>query len=398
MTQGPDIETRPAEPETAEAPQSVRPRGDADGGSQRQPPDPPSTSAYSAVSEDEIEEISFLALANVILKRWKLVLGLPLVVAFLTGIVSLLLPAKYTAASSFISESESVGMNLPSGLAGLASQFGIAVPGAGANSPAFYADVLRSRTLRDQILLASYPDPRGTRPENDSSLLDILKIDGDSERERLEKGHEELEKVVKIQVDDETGIVSLSVKTHYPALSADVANLFVELLNSFNMETRQSEAQERRRFIEGRVAEAGDELRAAEEELKSFLERNRQFQGSPELLFQHDRLQRQVSLKQEVLTTLNREYEESRIEEVNDTPIITVVDRAVPPDERSSPKRTLNVLIALFLGGVFALFGAFGVEFIDRARETDKEEFEEFSTRWRAIKAEFRSLFSRSKS
>ena len=102
-----------------------------------------------------------------------------------------------------------------------------------------------------------------------------------------------------------------------------------------------------------------------------------------------------MSLKQEVLSTLNREYEESRIEEVNDTPIIPVVDEAVPPDERSGPKRTLNVVIALVLGGVFALFGAFGVEYLDRARETDKEEFDEFSTRWTAIKAEVRSLFSR---
>ena len=196
---------------------------------------------------------------------------------------------------------------------------------------------MRSRTLRDQILLASYPDPRGTRPENDSSLLDILKIDGDSERERLEKGHEELEKVVKIQVDDETGIVSLSVKTHYPALSADVANLFVELLNSFNMETRQSEAQERRRFIEGRVAEGEDELRAAEEELKSFLERNRQFQGSPELSFQHDRLQRQVSLKQEVMSTLNREYEEARIDGEAELVVAGLAEKKQPATQKSEP-------------------------------------------------------------
>lgn len=189
-----------------------------------------------------------------------------------------------------------------------------------------------------------------------------------------------------------TGIVSLSTETHYPALSADVANLFIDLLNRFNLETRQSNAQERRRFAEERVADAERELLEAEEELKRFLERNRQFQGSPELSFQYERLQRRVRIKEEVLTTLRRSYEEARIQEVNDTPLITVIDRAVPPEKRSSPKRKLNVVLAFFLGGMLGVFGAFGREFVERARERDEEEFQELASRWAAIRAQLRSL------
>ena len=212
MTQGPDIETRPAEPAEPKAREPSESGRPGDGGSWRRAPEASTApDGYPSSAEGDIGEVSLLELANVILKRWKLVVGLPLVVAFLTAIVSFVVPAKYTAGTSFISESESEGLGSAGALVGLASQFGFTIPGSGASSPAFYADVLRSRTLRDEILLASYPDLRGTRPKNGSSLLDILKIDGDNERERLEKGHEELQKIVKIQVDNETNIVSLSV-------------------------------------------------------------------------------------------------------------------------------------------------------------------------------------------
>ncbi len=268
----------------------------------------------------------------------------------------------------------------------------MSVPTAGGTPPALYAEVFKSRTLRDAVLQARFPDPRTDEPGDSAVLLDLLDVEGETLRERLENGRKELDDAVSVRVDNETSLVTLSVETRYPELSASVANMFIELLNRFNLETRQSNARERRRFIEERLHEAERELRAAEDALKTFLERNRQWRGAPQLEFQHDRLERQVSLKQAVYTTLSQSYEEARIQEVNDTPVITVVDYAVPPQEKSSPKRTLNVVLAFFLGGVLGVFGAFGREFVERARERDEAEFEEFTSRWAAVKAELRSM------
>ncbi len=345
--------------------------------------------------DDESTEISLLELVSVLLRRWKLVVGLPLIAALATTVLMLLLPPKYTATATFVPEIESSNLTLPSGIAGLAAQFGIAVPGGGSSSPAFYADVLQSRTLRDQVLLADYANPRTANADESASLLDILGIAGDNETERLEEGREELDESIAVRVDDETGVVSVSVETRYQSLSADVANQFIGLLNRFNLETRQSSAQERRQFIEGRLGEAAAELHAAEEALQGFLERNRQYQGSPDLIFQFERLQRQVTIKQEVLTTLRRQYEEARIQEVNDTQVITVIDRAVPPDQRSSPRRALSVALAFLLGGAVAVFGAFSLEFVERARSGGAEEFDEVASHWGSVKSEVRSIIDR---
>ena len=85
------------------------------------------------------------------------------------------------------------------------------------------------------------------------------------------------------------------------------------------------------------------ELRKAEEELKRFRERNRVIQQSPELQMEYGRLQRQVTLKQEVYTTLQTEREMAEIELVKETPVINVLDEAVAPEQRAKPKESSSL-------------------------------------------------------
>jgi uncharacterized protein involved in exopolysaccharide biosynthesis len=336
----------------------------------------------------EAEQVGVLQLVNVLLKRWKLVFGLPMAAAIITAGISLLLTEKFTAIVTFVPEAEESGMSLPGGLAGVAAQFGVSIPSGGANSPSFYADVLKSRTLRDQLLLADFADPRAPGSTDNVMLLDLLEVEGENEANRLEVGRAELKEITSVSIDNETNIVSVGVETPYPSLSADVANHYIELLNLFNLEARRSNAQERRDFVEERVAAAERELWEAEEEQKEFLQRNRQYAGSPELQFQYDRLNRQVVIKQEVVSSLRRQYEDARIQEVNDTPVITVIDRAVPPVEKSSPQRRAAVVLAFLLCGVLSITGAFGAEYVERARQREDEDLDELASHWAAIKRE----------
>ena len=72
--------------------------------------------------------------------------------------------------------------------------------------------------------------------------------------------------------------------------------------------------------------------------------------------------------------TRRRENETARIQEVNDTPVITVLDVAVPPEQRSSPRRTLMVIMGLFVGAVVGIFIAFLRELTARMdRQGDSE-------------------------
>lgn len=347
---------------------------------------PPQTELVAARWVEEDDEITLLKLANVLLNRWKLVVGVPVGAAVGAALVLLPIPPKFTATTTFVPAAEESGTRLPASVAGFASQLGIGVPG-NENSPEFYAGVLESRTVRDQVLLVRFAAPRSEETADSAALLDILGVEGESETERLENGREELDDMVSVTVDRVTSVVSISVETRHRALSAAVANRFVELLSQFNLETRQSSVQARRQFVEERLSEAQVELRQAEEDRQSFLERNREFRDSPQLEFQDERLQRQVAIKQEVLITLRREYEEARIQEVNDAPVITVIDQAVPPQKRSGPRRLLNVLFAFVLGGTVGIFGVFGQEFVEHAKNKEPEEFRKLASRWRRMRS-----------
>lgn len=328
-------------------------------------------------------EINPFEIANVLLRHWRLVLGVPFAVAFGTAIISLLQPKLFTATASFVSEPEESAPSLPAGLASVASQLGIVMPRGTSTSPQFYGELLRTRSIRDQLLMSAFSDPHpgGT---GSVTLLETFEVQGRTEEGRLERARNKLDDALTVRVDNLTGIVTVRMETRFPELSAAVANRLIELVATFNLGTRQTNAMQRRSFVEKRVIEAEEELNAAEEVMKDFLERNR-LQGSPELSFQFDRLQRQVTIKQEVLIALSRQYEEARIQEVNDTPAITILDRAVVPEKRSSPKRKLMVMFAVLPATVLGLFAAFAREFFDRARRGNKPEYREFASRMGAL-------------
>lgn len=324
-------------------------------------------------------------LANALLKHARLIGTVALSLAFLTGALVLVLPRRYTAQGSFVVEQQSQSRLLGSlaafaSLAGFAEQFGLALPSEAARSPQFYAELLRSREVTDAVLLSRFQS-RG----DSARLLSLLGVRGKSLADSLYRGRRRMAKRLEVRLDQRTGIVTVAFTSPYPELSAAVVNRYFELLNTYNLETRQSLARRRREFVEARVAAANTELRAAEERLKNFVERNRLWQQWPQLALEYERLQREVQVAQEVYLTLRREYEEARVEEVNDTPILTVVDSAVVPVRHSYPRRGVSVILALVLGIALGIAAALTSEYLARLKREGSGELEELEGRLRRL-------------
>jgi uncharacterized protein involved in exopolysaccharide biosynthesis len=103
-------------------------------------------------------------------------------------------------------------------------------------------------------------------------------------------------------------------------------------------------------FLEKRVSNAAEDLHQAEEELRAFYERNRRFGDSPQLIFEESRMKRQIGLRQELYTSLSKELESARIDEVNDTPTITVIDPPFASSRADGPSVVTLALLGLLLG------------------------------------------------
>lgn len=298
------------------------------------------------------------------LRRWRVGAVAGLTVAGLLVVAALVLPPSYRGEASFVSNTtESV--KLPSGLAGLAgmgglaSQVGMNLGGEPSESPAFYVQLVLSRELLTRLLESRFADPRTEASADSAELVDILKLGRTRSRaRRLELGIERLRRAITPNADSRTNFVELTIDMPWPELSAAVANRTVELVARFNLEQRTSRARARRQFVEGRLGEAEADLRAAENRYRDFLQQNRQWRSSPTLTAAENRLDRRVTLANDLVTTLQRQYETARIDEVNNAPVVTLVDAAVPPVRprwpRPLPLAALALATALVTGALAA--------------------------------------------
>ena len=331
------------------------------------------------------EHRTVFSLLDDVASHLRLVLALSFGAAVATAVITLIMPVTYASSASFVPESQSQ-QRLPASLAGLATQLGVNIGGEPSRSPPFYADLLRSREILERVLSAKVQDPSGGR--DSIEVYDLYRITGKTRELKLEDGIKALRSRITVAVDQRTNVVRLDVEARSPLAARDVARLLLQQLSAFNLDTRQNTARNRRQFVEGRVAATEQELRTAEDGLRTFYERNRQWQNSPQLRFEEQRLTRQVAVQQELYLTLRREYETARIEEVNNTPVLTQIDAPEIPGRRIRPKRTLTVLVVTIIAGLFACGLAIAIERHRELIQSDEPEYRRLRDRLRRLTRE----------
>lgn len=340
----------------------------------------------AAVSSTEVlaEESLLLRLSLVLLRRRRLIGRCAFALGAIAAAATLLQPPAYTSTSTFMPQ----GGNSRSSLAGLAAQFGVAVPTGSevAQTPAFYADLLRSHGVLQQVAQADYRVSDGaTRARR--TLADVLGLQGDSLMQ-LDRAVDALRGSLRTSISA-SGVVKLDVRAKQPALAQQLNAQLLDALTRFNVERRQSQAAAERRFAERRLAEIGDSLHAAENALASFHLQNRGLSGSPVLRLQEDRLQRNVSLQQSIYTTVAQSYEQSKMEEVRDTPVLTIIEPAAMPVRPDSRGTVLRTLLGLILGAVLGAAIALWLESMDQLSMREARVYDELVELRRAL---FRDL------
>jgi uncharacterized protein involved in exopolysaccharide biosynthesis len=346
--------------------------------------------------EDPSEDVTLVGLVTALLRHRRIIVFLPLAGLVLLVAIAVLLPRPYTTTSSFLPEGAT---EEGASLADLAAQFGFNLSlSETEQSPQFYAQLLQThdllrKTVETQYDFATGPDEGASRRTGD--LVDLYGFRWGSRGERVEKAVERLEENLSSRAGVDAGLVTLEVTTPWAELSRDVSLRMLELVTEFNLETRQSRAATEREFIENRLQEVEAELGAAEDSLEEFLRHNRRYDQSPQLRFTYDRLFRQVQLQQQVYASLAETYENSKIEEVRDTPLFTVVETPTAPARADSRSALGWGIGGFFFGLVLALVVTFTREFLKRARVRDPEDFREYSALRHEAEMEVRALLSK---
>ena len=374
-------------------------------------PPAPSVARSAAKGDDEI---SLLDLLIVLAERKRVIFWTTAVFAILAIVISLLLPKSYIATVTLLPPQQNSSMS-----ASLASQLGsmggMATLAGGAlslkNPNDMHVAMLQSRTVEDAMvqhfgLMQEYHARylsdaskafEGQAKVDDSGKDGLIRIsvtDSDPRRaaelangyvdqfrnlsqhlaiteasqrrlffeQQLEQTKDNLanaEEALK-QTEQSTGVIQPDRQ----------AQALIDSASTLRAQITAREVQ-----IQGMQTYAtaeNSQLVQAQKELEGMREQLAKLGGSeegssglivpkglvPEASLEYVRKLRDVQYYQTIFDILARQFEAAKLDEAKEGALIQVVDPAVPPDRRTSPKRSLIVIGATAVGFLFALFVA----------------------------------------
>jgi len=368
------------------------------------------------------DEINLLDLFLVLVKRKNLILKITFFAAFITAIISLILPPVYRAETKILPPTPNTSITAQI-ISQLGAQFGLpesALPVK--SSTDLYVELFKSRPVLDAII----------------DRFNLMKLYETKTREDARRVL--LKKVLNVSADKKSGIITVAVEDKDPKRAADMANAFVEEFKNLTKNLALTEASQRRLFFEEQLKDTKEKLILAEEELKSFQEKTgaikvdeqvkavlsniaqlkaqiaakeaqikvmRTYANSqnPELIKAEEELRalraqlaaleaksplknsdpliptgtfpkvsteylrklRDLKYYETLYEILVKNYELAKIDEAKDSVLVQVIEKAIPPERKAKPKRTLMVLVATLSAFFLSIFLAFFQEYLEKA-------------------------------
>ena len=331
------------------------------------------------------DEIDLIALLKTVFVARRFVIKTTILFAVLGVILALVSPTKYTASAKFVPQLSEGRTN--SSLGGLASLAGInlsAIMGSQPQeiSPSLYPQIAESIPYRLALLEAKVGSNETSfrnyilDQSSGLAILPLLKkytigLPGllfnkqTDNNETLDNSLFQVTKedrglfnflaqVLSIDVDDQEGLVSISVELSDRMVAAQLAQSATDLLQSNIIEFKSQSARNNLDFIERQHESKRQEFEEVQDSIAIFKDQNLNITSS---LYQNQlsRLESQFTVTSSVFQELAGQVEQAKIQVNKDTPIFTIIEPVSVPLERSKPRRAMMVIIWTLLGGVFSI-------------------------------------------
>ena len=350
------------------------------------------------VAYEEADEISLLDLLQVIADNLRLLIIVPLLSGLVAFSATFVIKPTFTATTTFLppQQQQSAAASM---LQSLGTLGGVASLATGLKNPADqYVALTGSRSVKD-------------------ALIEKFKLVERYDEKYRQDARKELEKNSRISAG-KNGLITVEVDDHEPQIAAEMANAYVEELSRLMGRLALTEAQERRAFFEGQLKKAKEGLTTSEAALKATGISESAVKASPgasvgavaSLMAQVAAKEVQISAMRGYLVEsapefqraqaelgalrsqlsrsekdtasrgaggdyvakyrdfkyfetlyelMAKQYEIARIDESREGAVIQVVDKAIAPERKSKPKRSLVVVLATVVAGILLLLFVF---------------------------------------
>ena len=375
-----------------------------------------------AVHPPADDEISLLDLLIVLAKHKRIVLGVPFAVAIAAAIISLLMSNIYTGTTRILAPQQSA-----SAASALLSQLGGAVGGLGGaaggalgirNPNDLYVGMLKSRTVADNIITRfnldkifneDYLSNTRRRLANVTTItagregIITIEVDDKDPKRAADLANayvDELKRLTKVLavteasqrrlffeqqlVQAKDNLTATEIAARQGLQKGGLAQVdaqgrsMIEVTARLRAQISAKEVQlgAMRTF----AAEGNPELQRVQEEIQALRRELSRIEGSSPIgavargdvsgnsgLDNLGRL-RDVKYYEFLYELLAKQYELAKIDEAKDATVVQVMDKAIEPDRKSKPKRTLIVLLSMFVALFVSILWAFVQEAATRAK------------------------------
>ena len=345
-------------------------------------------------NNDEIDLVDLFRKLWVKRKFILTVTGIFLLIGLFVALVS---PVSYTASCTVVPQS---GENKSGGLSGVAAMMGVnlgtAMMSEGTLSPHIYPEIVKSVPFTLEIMQTLITTNRSNGKEitlyeyytnkqyQDKNVLSSIKkytlglpgvllgsfrkkspveetaFHADSTtvytlNEKEKKVYEAIQGALRVSVNPKEGYVSLNFSFPEAKPAAVVTDNLYQTLEKYVATFKSEKLEDNLQFVEESYETARNDFLQAQSRLATFQDANRGL-ATATARSTEMRLQSEFNIAFSVYSELAKQREQARIAVKENQTILTLVNPAVVPHEKSAPRRSIILIGFLFLG-VATAFG-----------------------------------------
>jgi uncharacterized protein involved in exopolysaccharide biosynthesis len=335
---------------------------------------------------DNTDEIDLIELLKKIYLEKKFIFKISVLAALFGVVYALFQPNEFTSSTTFIPQLSSGVKTGGSSLSGLASLAGINIGSMESSSefpPTLYPQVVNGVPFRVELLsneitlnnelvavkdylekkssfnilvtikkytiglpsliLSSFKNQK--EYTNESKIYSITEKDKDL--------FQILEKNLSLSINEKEGFITIAFTDTNKNVAAQITQISQNLLQEKIIEFKNKSSREMLDFALKQYSDKKESYEKLQDEKAVFVDKNINISSS---LFQNklNRLESEVNISESIVQQLASQVEQAKLQVNKDTPVFTTIKPVTIPFERSAPKRSLIVIIFLFLGFVLS--------------------------------------------
>ena len=335
----------------------------------------------------EEDSIDIIALLKNIWGEKKLIIKVTISFFIIGCIVALLSPVVYTSENTFVPQTSDQNSSSVKGLGSLASLAGINLNAEASSSidnylsPLLYTKITESNEFKinlineeiiklngDQLALKDYLlEDKGsfnfigfiTKPI--SLFIGLFKKDDNKfVNSEITESYifisdedfsiiNSLKNKFLVETNEKEGYIKVFGYDKDAFISTQITKIVTELLQLRIISLRTNKIKAQLNFSKEQYEIKQVEFDLLQKKLAEFKDSNKTI-STARFMSELQKLESEYQLQQNILMNLASEYNNNKIKLNKDTPIFSVIDEVSVPNEKSEPKRSLLVIIYVFLG------------------------------------------------